>query len=190
MRLAIKLAILFAAVILFLAPTIVTVFAQSSGMGISTERKHTRLFVEPIFIGHGFALQGDQYHILDVSAIRLSNVSPRLIRSLLSQNKNPDEIAKEVQNDTQIATSTVAHLRFADQAYALNLTGFDNQSLKGDILTRPARGANQTDFTPTTVGHISLSISEYEGDSLSTGTLTINATDYEVLLTSPMRLRE
>lgn len=188
MRLAIKSAILFAAVILFLAPTALTVFAQPSGMGISKERGHERMFVEPLIIGHGFALQGDQYHILDVSAIKLNNVSPRLIRSMLSQNKSPDDIAKEIQNNTQIAT--VAHLRFAGQAYALNVTGFDNQSLKGDVLTLPAREANQTGFTPATVGHISLSISKYEGESLSTGTLTMNGTDYKVLLTSPLRLRD
>ncbi|VVB91585.1 Uncharacterised protein [uncultured archaeon] len=190
MRLAIKSAILFAAVILVLAPTAVTVFAQPSGMGIGKERGHARLFAEPLLIGHGFALQGDQYHVLDVSATKLSNISPSFIRSLLSQNKSPDEIAKEIQNNTQIATRTTAHLRFAGQAYALNVTGYDNQSLTGDVLTLPARGANQTGFTPATVGHISLSISKYEGESLSTGTLTMNGTDYKVLLTSPMRLRE
>jgi hypothetical protein len=191
MRLAIKSAILFAAVILVLAPAVaVTVFAQPSGMGIGKERGHERLFVEPLLIGHGFALQGDQYHILDVSAIKLSNVSPRFIRSLLSQNKSPDEIAKEIMNNTQTATRTTAHLRFAGQAYALNITGYNNQSLTGDVLTRPPQGTNQTGFTPAIVGHISLSISKYEGESLSTGTLTMNGTDYKVLLTSPMRLRE
>lgn len=188
MRLTAKTAVLFAAVMLVLTVTAVAVFAQPFGMG-GRERGHMRSFVEPVLIGHGFALNGDQHHILDVTAIKKGNTSPGFIRSLLWQKKSPDEIAKEISNNTQTATKITAHLRFADQIYALNVTGYDNQSLTGDILTLPPRGVNQTGFTPTTVGHISLSTSKYEGELLSTGNLTMNGTDYKVLLTSPARLR-
>ncbi len=190
MRLTTKATILIAAVMLVSTVTAATVFAQPFGMGIGKERGHARSFVEPILIGHGFALKGDEHHILDVNALRMSDTSPGFIRSLLWQKKSPEEIAKEIQNNTQVATTTRAHLRFAGQAYALNVTGYDNQSFTGDVMTLPPRGTNQTGFTPATVGHISLSISKYEGDVLSTGTLTMNGTDYKVLLTSPMRLRE
>ena len=70
MRLTIKIAILFVAVILVLAPTALTMFAYPSGPGIGKNRKHARPFVEPIPIGHGFALNGDQHHVLDVNAIK------------------------------------------------------------------------------------------------------------------------
>ncbi len=179
-----KTAILFAAVMLVLAVTAVT-FAQP-GIG---KRGHIRTFVEPVLIGHGFALKGDEYHVLDVSAIKISGMSPGFIRSLIGQKKTPEEIAKEI-NDAQMAAKFRAHLRFAGQAYALDVTGYDNQSLTGDVLTLPPRGTNYTGFTPATVGRISLSTSKYEGDMLSTGTLTMNGTDYKVLLTSPMRFRE
>ncbi|MCX9009990.1 MAG: hypothetical protein OIN66_02600 [Candidatus Methanoperedens sp.] len=190
MRITIKTAILFAAAMLVLAPTAVIVFAQPNIISkeISKERGHVRSFVEPVLIGHGFALNGDQYHILDISAIKMSSWQPGFIRSLLSHNKSREEIVKEITNNTQV--STTAHIRFAGQAYALNITGYDNQSLTGDVLTLPPRGTNQTGFTPSTVGHISLSISKYEGDELSTGTLTMNGTDYKVLLTSPMKIRK
>lgn len=188
MRLITKTAILFAAVMLVSAVTAVTVFANPIGIG--RERGHVRPFVEPVLMGHGFALKGDEYHILDVSAVKMNYVPPDFIRSLFWQKKSPEEIAKEIQNNSQVATMTKAHLRFAGKAYALNVTGYDNKSLTGDVLTLPHRGTNQTDFTPATVGRISLSISQYEGDVLSTGTLTMNGTDYKVLLTSPMRLRE
>lgn len=183
MRISIKTAILLSAVMLVLAVTAVTVFAQPLDMGIG-KRGHVRPFVEPILLGHGFALNGDQYHILHVNAIKMSDASPGFIRSLLWQKKSPEEIAKEI-NDAQMATEIRAHLRFAGQAYALNITAYDNQSLTGDVLTLPSRGTNRTSFTPTIVGHISLSISEYEGEMLSTGNLTMNDTDYKVLLTSP-----
>ncbi len=188
MKLITKTAILFAAVMLVSAVTAVTVFAQPFGMGIGKERGHVRPFVEPVFMGHGFALDGDQYHILHVNAIKMRDASPGFIRSLLWQKKSPDEIVKEI-SDAEMTTRIRADLRFAGQAYALNITGYDDQSLTGDVLTLPPHGTDQTGFTPATVGHISLSISEYEGEMLSTGTLTMNDTDYKVLMTSPMKLR-
>ncbi len=87
MRLIIKITILFVAVMLFLAPTAVTIFARPSGTGTGEDRKHARPFVEHILIGHSFALNGDQYHILDVNAIKMSNLPPSFIRSLFSQNR-------------------------------------------------------------------------------------------------------
>ncbi len=180
MRLHIKTAIMLAAVVLVLAPTAIT--AQPQG------REHMKPFVEPIIMGHGFALKGDEYHILDVNAIRMSDISPGFIRSLLSQKKSLEEIAKDI-SDAQTSTGIRAHLRFAGEMYALNVTAYDNQSLTGDVMTLPPRGTNQTGFTPTVTGHITLSTSKYEGDMLSTGTLTMNSTDYTVLLTSPMRVK-
>ncbi|KCZ72705.1 hypothetical protein ANME2D_01136 [Candidatus Methanoperedens nitroreducens] len=201
MKLITKTAILFAAVMLVSA---VTVFAQPFGMGIGRERGpiklfaepifmgqergHVKQFVEPVLMGHGFALDEDQYHILHVNVIKTREASPGFIRSLLWQKKSPEEIAKEI-NDAEMSTMTRADLRFAGQAYALNITGYDDQSLTGDVLTLPPDGTDRTGFTPATVGHISLSISEYEGEMLSTGTLTMNGTDYKVLMTSPMKLR-
>ncbi len=187
MKIIMKTAIFLAAIILILAPTVVTVFAQPLGPGFGKERGHARSFVEPILMGHGFALNGDQYHVLDVTAIRTSDASISLIRSLLLQKKSPDEIAKEI-NDAQTAAKVKAHLRFAGQAYALNITSRDNRSLTGDVLTLPPPGTDQTGFTPSTVGNISLSMSKYEGEVVSTGTLTMNGTDYKVLLTSPAKL--
>ncbi len=207
MRLTKKTTLLFAAVMLVSAVTAVTVFAQPSApdnskehlgrfvkniselpesqMGIGNEGVDARPFIEPILVGQGFALQGDQYHILNVDAIKIGNVSQDFIHSLISQNKSREEIAKEIQNNAQVATKTSAHLRFAGQEYDINVTGYDNQSLTGDVLTLPPGGTNQTGITPAIVGHISLSISNYEGEVLSTGTLTINGTDYKVLLMSP-----
>ena len=186
MRLITKTAIFFAAVMLVSAVTALTVYAQPFGMGMGKERGHARLFVEPILVGHGFALKGDEYHILDVNAIKMGDVSPGFIRSLLGQKKSSEEIAREI-SDAQTATNIRAHLRFAGQAYTLNITAYDNKSLAGDILTLPPRGTSQTGFTPVAAGHISLSISEYEGEMSSTGTITMNGTDYKVLLTSPIK---
>ncbi len=187
MRINIKIAILFAAIMMVSAVTAVTVFAQPFGVGIGKERGQVRPVIEPILIGHGFALKGDEHHILDVTATRTRN--PIFIRSLHWLNKNTREIANEI-NNAQIPAKITAHLRFAGQAYALNVTGYDNQSLTGDVLTLTQRGMEETNFTQTVVGNISLLMSKYEGELLITGDLTMNNTNYNVLLTSPTRLRE
>jgi hypothetical protein len=182
--------ILLSALVLICAYTAATVFAQPPGLGKEMDRGQARSFVQPIFMGHGFAFDEDNasnYHILDVTAQKTKDASPGFIRSLIGNKKSHEEIRNQI-GDEQISTSTRGHLRFAGREYALNITNYDNKSLTGDVLTLPQRGANRTSFTPITVGNISLSISSYEGDILSNGTLTMNNTEYKVLLTSPMGL--
>ncbi len=190
MKITKKIVILFAAVLLILAPTAMNVFAQPMGMGISGERGYARSIVEPVLLGHGFAINPSneaQYHILDVTAIRTVNISSSTIRSLLSENKTRAEIATDIKNYIQNAPATAkGDLWFAGQAYSLDITSFTNQSLNGSVMTLPPRGTNYSTFTPTTAGSISLSMSGYEGALVSTGTLTMNDTTYNVLLTSPL----
>ncbi len=189
MRITKKIVILFAAALLILAPTAMNVFAQPMGMGIAGERGYARSIVEPVLMGHGFAISQSnqsQFHILDVTAIRTANISSSTIRSLLSENKTRAEIATDIRNYIQNAPTTAkGDLWFAGQAYALDVTNYNNQSLTGNVMTLPPRGTNYSTFTPTNVGSISLSLSDYEGALVSTGTLTMNSTTYNVLLTSP-----
>jgi hypothetical protein len=169
MKIITKIAILFTAALLVLVPTVVTVYAHSTGPGIGKGRwsggSHNfngtfRPSVVPILMGHGFALNPSdesQYHVLDVTAMEVSNASQ---------------------------SQTRGNLRFAGQPYGLTITGYTNQSLTGNIETMPPRGTNYSNFTATTVGNISLSISKYEGQMLATGTINMNSTNYNVLLTS------
>ncbi len=159
MKITKRTTILFAAILLVSAVMAITVFAYPLSTG--KEREYARLDSRSLLVGQGFALNGNEYHILDVAVVN------------------------EKRNNSQ--TTTTGHIRFAGQAYALKVTGYDNQSLNGDVLTLPQRGTNRTGFTPSTVGHISLSISKYEGVLLSKGTLTMNNTNYNVLLSSSGR---
>jgi|SRR5665811_396134 len=188
MKLITKKTILLTAVVLICAVAAVIVIAPPPGMGKEKYIGHAKTFIEPIFMGHGFAFEGDNYHILDVSAHNSKDASPGFIQSFLWKNKSHEEIRNEMTNEN-ISTSAKGNIRFAGQEYALNITSYDNKSLTGDILTQPQRGENRTGFTPTTVGNISLSLSTYEGDLISNGTLKMNGTEYKVLLTSPMALK-
>jgi hypothetical protein len=165
---------LFTAVLLVSAPMAVTVFAQPSGPGTGMRgygASHNamgsfRQNIVPILMGHGFAVNPSdesQYHILDVTAMKIGNATQ---------------------------SRTRANLRFAGQPYGLNITSYTNTSLIGTIETVPLRGTNHTGFIPTQVGSISLSMSNYEGVMLSNGTLTMTSGNYtgayNVLLTSPV----
>ncbi len=190
MKITKKIVILFTAALLILAPTAVTVLAQPMGMGIGKENGYARSIVEPVLMGHGFAINQSnesQYHILDVTAIKTANVSLSSIRSLLSENKTRAEVAMDIRNYIQNAPTTAkGDLWFAGQAYSLEIASYTNQTLNGNIMTLPPRGTNYSTFTPTQVGSITLSMSEYEGAVVSTGTLTMNGSNYNVLLTSPV----
>jgi len=154
---------------------------QMKGMGGMQGRQP---FIQPIFMGHGFALDGDEYHILHMNVIRTAVVPPDYIRSLLGENNTPAEIAQKISTVKRI-TEVRGHLVFAGTPYALNITSFDNSSLSGDVLTLPTPGT--TEFAPPqVVGHISITTSKYEGELLSTGTLSMEDKEYNVLLTSPM----
>jgi hypothetical protein len=152
-----KKALLLATLMLVIISGAIIAFAQSSG--IAKEKG----LIRP-FIGQGFALNpsnATDYHVLDISAMHM--------------NRYNDQMA------------TGAHLIFAGQAYIVNITSYDNTSLNGDIMTLPPRGTNKTSFNPTLVGHITLSMSQKEGVMFSTGTLTMNGTNYNAILTSPVR---
>lgn len=141
-------------------------------------------FIEPVFMGHGFAMVGDEFHILHVNVVKTAVVGPDYIRSLLGENNTPAEIAQKVSTVKRI-TELRGHLVFAGRPYALNITRYDNRSLSGDVLTLPAPGA--TEFAPPQViGHISITTSKYEGELLTTGTLTMEGNEYSVLLNSQM----
>lgn len=173
----------------------VTAFAQpfgqgmnrmNSGSGTGQSGQGMSPFIEPLFMGHGFALAGEEYHILHVNVIRMKIVSPGYVFSLLKEYNTPAEIAQKissVERDTEIN----AHLRFAGVPYVLNITSYDNQSLSGDILALPQPGAFQKDLIPEVTGNISLITSNYETELLSAGTLNLEGKEYKVLMTSPMR---
>jgi hypothetical protein len=175
-----------------------TAFAQPFGQGINKMGSMSgngmggagmAPFIETIFKGHGFALAGEENHILHVNVMKMRIVSPGYVRSLLKEYQTPAEIAQKISSLDR-KTEIKAHLIFAGVPYVLNITRYDNQSLSGDIMTLPQPGTLQRDSIPKAAGNITLSTSNYEGESVSSGTLTMEGKDYQVLMTSPMNLKK
>jgi hypothetical protein len=146
-------------------------------------------FIEPVFMGHGFAFSGEDYHILHVNVIKMKKVSPVYVRSLLEEFITPLKIAQQI-NSLESGTEVDAHIRFAGLPYVLNLTSYNNQTISGDIMTLSISRTYEKDFIPEVAGNLSITTSDYEGELFSSGTLTMGGRDYQVLLTSPMNLRK
>jgi hypothetical protein len=146
-------------------------------------------FIEPVFMGHGFAFSGEDYHILHVNVIKMKKMSPVYVRSLLEEFKTPLEIAQKISS-LESGTEVNAHIRLAGVPYVLNITSYDDQSISGDIITFSIIGTYQKDFIPEVAGNLSIITSIYEGELLSSGKMTMDGKDYKVLLTSPMNLRK
>lgn len=183
----------FVIILTVLSIFLTTGFAQPFGQGMNRMGQGQGAgfqgmspLIEPLFMGHGFAIAGEEYHILHVNVMKTKVLPADYFRSLLKENKTPEEIAKEItsmQRDNEIK----GHLRFAGKSYVLNVTSYDNQSLSGEIMMFPQ--SNTKDFTPEIAGHISISTLNYETELLSSGTITMEGRDYNVLMTSPLNLR-
>ena len=149
-------------------------------------------FMEPLVLGHGFALKesdgkGLEYHTLHIDIVKAGKFPPGRVHSFLAQNKTPEEIAKKFQEENKTREAR-AHLRFAGTPYALNITSQENDSVEGDIMNLPSleKGIPPEGFVQgEIVGHASLKIADYEGEKVITGSITINGEEYDVLLTSP-----
>lgn len=186
-----KFVIILTALSIFLTTGFAQPFGQGmnrmgSGQGQGGSFQGMSPLIEPLFMGHGFAIAGEEYHILHVNVMKTKVIPVDYFHSLLKENKTPEEIAQEItsmQRDNEIK----GHLRFAGKSYVLNVTSYDNQSLSGEIVILPR--SDSKDFPPEIAGHISISTLNYETELLSSGTITMEGRDYNVLMTSPLNIR-
>lgn len=148
---------------------------------------------EPVVLGHGFALResdgnGLEYHTLHIDIVTAGKFPPGSVHPFLAQNKTPEEIARKFQEENKTREAR-AHLRFAGTPYALNVTSQENNSVEGDIMNLPSAEKSippEGFIQGEIVGHVSLNISDYAGERVVTGSITINGEKYDVLLTSPL----
>jgi len=173
---------------IFLIGSIGIAIAQPAGKerGVPPDKgKPPRPHLQPVLVGHGFALAGEEFHVLSVNVIKARVLPPRDIRKLLKENKTIEEIRGELEKNNRIFVYR-GHMKFTGQHYALNMTHFDNTSLDADILKLPPRElamlpVNESIKTEV-VGHISIVVMDYEGSRVGTGTLEIDGESYNVLL--------
>ncbi|MFH1773459.1 MAG: hypothetical protein ABH874_00665 [Methanobacteriota archaeon] len=163
-------------------------YAQPFGKekGVPPDKgKPPRPHLEPVLVGHGFALASEEFHVLSVNVIKARVLPSRDIREFLKENKTLEEIREELEKNNKIFVYR-GNIKFAAQHYALNITRFDNTTLDADILKLPPRELGMRPVNESikteVVGHISTVVMDYEGSRVGTGTLKIDGKSYSVLL--------
>jgi hypothetical protein len=161
-------------------------YAVSGPSEFNRESKNGTSIVEVFRGGRGFALSGNQFHVVKVVAkskriIDASKAS--MIRDLLRSNIGNKTFAELKKDALAIIGEPVYNgsLRFGQSNYALvnmKMASADNSSILEADLSPQVKG----EASGGIAGHIKLTTSTHEGFRVSNGDLNLNGYDYEVFI--------
>jgi hypothetical protein len=143
--------------------------------------------VDVLYSGHGFALRGDQSHVLRLKVEALLPLEPRQIRSLLASNKSLEEIREDIQAKEGEETYRGSVILDRSIYPVINIEAIpaeDNSTvLKADLADLDLlSAANET----AVLGSIYVTISPSDGGMIGKGELNLDrgpqAGRYSVLL--------
>ena len=125
--------------------------------------------------GHGFALNGDEFHVLRVHIARAMRLQPIYANALMDENMGIEDIETETGKCTPYHRG---HMRLGVNHYRLvnmsvDETG-DNLIFEADVM-----GPVQSTDTNRIVGHICVTAMDYEGVRIGEGELTMDEGEYE-----------
>lgn len=138
--------------------------------------------------GRGFALKGNETHVLRMNVELIKDVDPAYLRDLMTSNKSIEDI-EEGLNAKEGATSLRGNLRINESSYSLLNIRFmpskDNATaLDADIALlylKPAPGEimrhNASDKTAI-AGHIEVAIAPSEGGLVGKGELIMGSDEH------------
>ncbi len=134
--------------------------------------------IRAIHSGHGFALANDsnEFHVLRVNILRVRHIHPMDIRGLMEANKSISEIRAEVEEKGG-APFYRGHMRLGENHYQLvNMSVAEtenNRTFAADVV-----GPLENAETNKTVGHICVTVMQYEGVRIGDGTLNMYDGEY------------
>jgi hypothetical protein len=165
-------------------PGIMVLLAVFSGLAFAQpaelQPEHERMppFYAQYVAGKGFALAEDGgFHVLGVKVVKRKNLPPGLIMRMLREHRSLEEIIsalREMQGKSRLR----GFMSFAGEHYVLNITEATRDSLAAVVVKPPVNGSGE----PSVVGSIALTVEEYEGSRIATGTLEMDGVTYEALL--------
>ncbi len=142
--------------------------------------------VEMIVGGGGFALKGNETHLLKLSIVRLSPLEPGRVRDLLVSNKSVEEIREAIKAEEGQPLYR-GSMRMDDIGYPLtdiNVRPLDDNATTVDanVASPGSDSMNQTSI----VGRLNLTVSVSKGGKIGEGQLEIDCAEhkgrYQVLL--------
>jgi hypothetical protein len=130
--------------------------------------------VEVLYSGHGFALRGNESHILRLKVEGIMPLEPGQIRGLLASNKSLEEIRDDIR--AKVGEKTNRGSMILDRSIypliniAVSSYGDNSTALKADLADLgPLSAANDSAI----LGDISLTISPSDGGMIGKGELQI-----------------
>jgi len=137
--------------------------------------------------GNGFAMSSSKNHVLRLNIE--GNIKPDLagMKKLISDNKTLGQIKSEIKAkmDAEIsAASYNGSLHLGQSNYnlvniKLTLSGNNSTTINADVA---GPKLNVTDKPTTVAGHITVTTSRQDNNTIGEGTLTMNSGQYKVLL--------
>lgn len=133
--------------------------------------------------GNGFAISGNEYHIVEMNIEGEMTPNPSEFAKLISDNKTLAQIKSDITakiNAEMAAISYNGSLHLAQSNY--NLVNIklsfsnDNSTTIDADLAGPK--LNPKDKPTTVVGNISITASRHENSTIGAGTLTMNSGEY------------
>jgi hypothetical protein len=130
--------------------------------------------LEALYSGHGFALKGNESHILRLKIETIMPLQPGQIRDLLSSNKSPEEIRDDIQAGEEDEKAFRGSMILDRSIYPLMniaIGSCDNNStsIQADLVDIGQQPADST----TSAGRLSVEISPSDGGMIGRGELDI-----------------
>ncbi|MFB3765298.1 MAG: hypothetical protein ACE14P_08625 [Methanotrichaceae archaeon] len=159
------------------------------GSGISEfnrEFKNGTTNIEVIKGGHGFALNGDQFHVVNIMIENIRTIDASKaskIRDLLKSNNSNKTIGQLKKEALAIIGEPTYNgsLKLGRSRYRfvnMNVASAGNSSSIDADLIPLVKGA----ASGSVAGHIKLTTKAHEGFRVSSGDLTLNGASYKVLI--------
>ncbi len=140
--------------------------------------------IEFIKGGRGFALNGNKFHAINLMIIGEINVQLSKVRDFLRSDDTKTKTVREIKKEIRAmvgAPTYNGNLSFGERNYMLTnikIALSRNRSTVCADLALQAKGATNDSI----VGHVKLVTTTYDGFGLSNGDLTLDGTDYRVLI--------
>ena len=119
--------------------------------------------VAVVYSGHGFVLNGDEFHVLRVQVIKAKELKPREIMEYIGANTSLKELKAAIAKERPRYRG---RLRVGDELYRLDNITTGNRTVSADLM-------NVSGLTRERAGHISITVMQYEGTRIGEGTLSM-----------------
>ena len=153
---------------------------------VEEENEAMKVPVMVIYRAQGFAIKEDvdEFHTVQIHILRVRHVEPVMVRGLLGEDKNIEEIRREIIEKGQAFYR--GNIRFVEEHYRLvnvNVTRAGkekNYNINANVMV-PLQGLEPNQNVGS-VGNMSVTVTEYEGVWIGEGELSMYGENYRVLL--------